>query len=46
MGVYIVMIARILAVTVWCMDSVAALECNGFRFESWLTGHLDKGSVN
>ena len=26
----------------WCMDSTAALKCNGCRFESWLAGHLKK----
>ena len=35
----------ILQVMLWCMDSAAALKCNGCGLESLLAGHLDKGSV-
>ena len=46
MCVYIAIIAAILAVTLWCVDSAAALKCNGYGLESWLAGHLNKGSVH
>ena len=29
----------------WCVDRAAALNCNGYGFESWLADYLDKGSV-
>ena len=44
--VYIALIAVILAVMLWCMDSAAALKCNGYGLESLLTGYLDQGSVH
>ena len=44
MSVYIT-ITTILAVTLWSMDSAAALKCNGCDLESWLDVHLDRGSV-
>ena len=28
------------------MDSAAALKHNGYKFISWLAGHLGKGSVH
>ena len=42
MCTYIAIIATILAMTLWCMDSAAALKCNGYRLESLLAGNLDK----
>ena len=30
----------------WCVDSEAAFKCNGYRLESLLAGHLNKGSVH
>ena len=45
MCVYIVIIATILAVTLWPMDSAAALKCGGYEFKSLLARHLEKGSV-
>ena len=43
---YIAIIATILAVTLWYMDSAAALKCNDYTLESLLTGYLDKDSVH
>ena len=40
--VYIAIIATILPVLLWCMDSAPALKCNGNVLESWVAGHLDK----
>ena len=45
MCVYIAVIAIILAVMLWQVDSAAALKCNGYRLESLSAGHLDKGSA-
>ena len=42
MSVYIAIIATILQVTLWHMDSAPALKCNGYGLESWLAGHLEK----
>ena len=39
------MIATILAV-LWCVDSAAALKCNGYGLESSAAGHLDKDGVH
>ena len=44
MCVEIDIIATILAVTLWCMDSAAALKCNDDGLESLLTGYLEKSS--
>ena len=44
MCVYIAIIATILIVMLWHMNSAAALKCNGYWLES-LEGHLEKGSV-
>ena len=46
MCVYTAISARILAVTLWCMDSSAALKCNSYWLKSLLAGHLKKGSVH
>ena len=46
MCVYIAMIAFIVAVMLWCVDVAAAFKCNGYRLESLLVGHLEKGSVH
>ena len=45
MCVYLPIIAAILAVTLWQVDSAAALKHKGYQLESSLVGHLDKGSV-
>ena len=45
MCVYIVIIATILAVTLWPMKCAAALKCDGYKFKSLMAGHLDKGSI-
>ena len=41
MCAYIALIAIILAVILWCIDNAAALRCNGYEFESLLTGLLE-----
>ena len=41
----IVIIAIFLAVTLWRVEGAAALKCNGYRLESPLAEHLDKGIV-
>ena len=48
MCVYVTIIATILAVMLWCMDSAVALKCNGNGFECSLAGHTggDRGSVH
>ena len=46
MCVYIAIIAIILQVTLWCMDSTPALKWNGYRLESRLARHLVKGNVH
>ena len=46
MCVYIDLIATIMAVTLWFVDSAAALKCNGYGLKSLLAGHLEKGSVH
>ena len=38
-------IATIMAVMLWRVNSAAASQCNVYRFESLLAGHLEKGSV-
>ena len=43
---HIVIIANVLAVMLWRIDSVAALKCNGYRVKSLVVGHLDKGNVH
>ena len=45
MCVYIAIFTITHAVMLWCMDSAAALQCNGYRLKAWLAGHLDKSSV-
>ena len=46
MCVYIAIISKILAVTLWRVDSAAALKCRRYELESLLAGHLEKGSVH
>ena len=46
MCVYIAIIATILQVTQWCVDSAPTLKCNSHKLESWLAGHLEKGIVH
>ena len=46
MCVYIAIIATILAVMLWHVDSAPALKCKGSGLKSWLAGHLEKGSVH
>ena len=46
MCVYIAITAAILRMTLRPMDSAAALKCNGYGLESWLAGHLHKGSAH
>ena len=46
MCVYIAIIATILQVTQWRVDSAPALKRYGYRLESWLAGHLEKGCVH
>ena len=46
MCAYIAIIAAILQVNLWCMNSATALRCNGYGLESWLARHLKKGSVH
>ena len=36
----------IASVTLWRVDSAAALKWNSNGSEYWLAGHLDKGSVH
>ena len=38
--------AIIVPVTLWRIDSAPALKCNDYQLESWLAGHLKKGSVH
>ena len=45
MCVYIAIIAAILQVMLWYMDGAPDFKCNVFELESWLAGHLEKGSV-
>ena len=42
MCVFIAIIAIILAVTLWFMDSAADLKCNGYGLNSLLAGHLTR----
>ena len=46
MCVYITLIANTLPVMLWCMDGAPALKCNFDELESWMAGHLEKGSVH
>ena len=46
MCAYIAMIAAILAVTLWHVDSAAALKCNGYGLELLLAGYFEKGGVH
>ena len=46
MCVYIAIIATLLAVLLWRVDSAAALKCKGCRLKSSLAGYLDEGSVH
>ena len=46
MCVYIAIIATILQVKLWCIDSTPALECKDFELESLMAGHFKKGSVH
>ena len=46
MCVCIGIIAKILQVMLWCMDGVSALKYNDYGLESWMAGHLQKGSVH
>ena len=42
MCIYIVIIAKILQVMLWCMDTVPVLKCGGYGLESWLAGHFER----
>ena len=42
-SVFIAVIATILAVMLWHVDSVASLQFSGYELKSWLAGHLIKG---
>ena len=42
MYVGIAIIASVLSVTLWCMDSAAALKCNGYKLKSLLPSTLTK----
>ena len=42
MCLYAAIIAMILAMKLWHMDSAAALKCNGYGLESSLAEHLEK----
>ena len=46
MYVYMAIIVIYLAVTLWPVDRVAALKCNGYRLEFLLVAHLEKGCVH
>ena len=46
MSVYTAIIATFLAMKLRHADSAAALKYNGIELDSWLSGHLDKGSVH
>ena len=47
MCVYVAIIAAILQVTLWRVNSAASLKCNGgYRLETWLAGHLDIGGIH
>ena len=39
-------IATILQVALWYVDSAPALKYISYKLESWLAGHLEKGSVH
>ena len=39
-------IAGILPMTLWRVDSAAALKYNGYEFELLLAGHLDNGCAH
>ena len=45
MYVYTAIIAIILQVALWHMESALALKYYGDGLESWLAGHLEKGTV-
>ena len=45
MCVYITIIATILVVMLWYVDSAAALKYNGYGFESSLARQLEKDSI-
>ena len=45
MSVSVAIIGAAMSVTLWCMDSAAALKCNSYGLESLLAVHLGKGSV-
>ena len=45
MCVYIAIIATILQLMLWCIDSAPALKYKGYELESWLAGHFNKDSV-
>ena len=44
--VYNAIITKILQVMLWCVDSAPVLKCYGSELESWLAGHVEKGSVH
>ena len=46
MCVHIAIVAIMLHVTLGHVDSAPALKCNGCWLESWLAGHLEKGSAH
>ena len=46
MCVYIAIIATILAVRLWLLNSATALKYNDYGLESTLEGHLNKGRVH
>ena len=41
-----VYIATVLQVMLLLIDSAPALKCSGYKLESWLAGHLEKGNVH
>ena len=41
---YLTIVATILAVMLWCIDSVAALKCNKYEYKSSVARLLNKGS--
>ena len=45
MWIYVVIIATVLLVTLWCMNNGAASKYNGYGLECMLAEHLDKSSI-
>ena len=46
MCVFIAIIATIVPVILWHVNKAADWKYNGYELESWLAGHLNKGSVH